>query len=345
MTTDLLGSSETNATITVEGGEVSLAGRSSVSLDSNVTIFTISGTPRVSDQPIVTFLRISTVTDQSDGVVNVDVIRTVATVENTRFVIVEVGSINGDDDGTLSGNSVQESFVVVFGELNVTINSNFNGLSLGVEGTVTGGTLVRRVRVLVFRGQTEKLDVVVGQFRDSTVATTLTTTLVSVLDARNHLLGGEGLEVTRVDGSERFNDGSGSESPARTAVTLILNGGNNTSFSPIDVSGEISNVDLFSSLQVSEHIVLVSSILSTLGETHGGFLEFFSSSIGERVNTLLVTIVGVRIVGLDLSNLLFEDSLSGVVFSRELSITLVEVLNVFVKGVVGQLVPLGTSSD
>lgn len=204
--------------------------------------------------------------------------------------------------------------------------------------------MVGRVRVLVFGGQTEELDVVESQFGDSTVATTLTTTLISVLDARDHLLGGEGLEVTGVDSSEGFNDGSGSKSPARTAVTLILNGGNNTSSSPIDGCGEIVNIDV-GGLQVSEHGVLGRGILDTLGETESGFLEFFSGLISEIVNTLLVSHGSISVVGLDLSQLLFEDSLSLVVFSRELGVTLVEVLDVFVEGVVGQLVPLRSSSD
>lgn len=142
MTANLLGSSETNATITVEGGEVSLALGLGVSLNSDVTVFTVSGTPGVSDQPVITFSGISTVTDQSDGVVNIDVILTVASVEDTGFVVVEVGGINGDDDGTLEGDSFQEGLVVVFGELDVTVDGDFNGLLLGVEGTVTGLSLV-----------------------------------------------------------------------------------------------------------------------------------------------------------------------------------------------------------
>lgn len=94
MTTNLLGSSETNTTITVERSEISFAGRGGVSLDSNVTIFTISGTPGVSDQPVITFLGISTVTNEGNSVVNIDIIGTVTSVEDTRFVIVELGSIN-----------------------------------------------------------------------------------------------------------------------------------------------------------------------------------------------------------------------------------------------------------
>lgn len=94
MTANLLGLSETNTTVTVKRGEISLASRSSFSLDSDVTIFTKSGTPGVSDNPIVTFLFISTVTNQNDSVVNINIIRTITSVENTRFVIVEVRSIN-----------------------------------------------------------------------------------------------------------------------------------------------------------------------------------------------------------------------------------------------------------
>lgn len=199
----------------------------------------------------------------------------------------------------MGGNSVQESGVVIFRGLKITINSDFNGLLGRIEGTVTSVTLVRGVRVLVFRSQTEELDIVVSQFRDGTIATTLTTTLVRVLDTRNQLLGREGLKMTSSDSSIRFNDGSGGESPARTAVTLILNRGNNTSISPINRCGKSINVNLISGLQVSEHVRLVSSILGRLRVTESGFSEFVSSSIGELVNTLLVTIRGVRVEGLN----------------------------------------------
>lgn len=94
MTADLLGSGETNATVTVEGGEISLALGGGVSLDSDVTVLTVPGTPGVSDDPVITFRGISTVTDHNDGVVNIDVVLTVATVEDTRFVVVEIGGIN-----------------------------------------------------------------------------------------------------------------------------------------------------------------------------------------------------------------------------------------------------------
>lgn len=107
MTANSLGLSETNATVTVEGGEVSLALGGGFSSDSDVTVFTVSGTPGVSDQPVITFSGISTVTDQSDGVVNIDVVLTVASVEDTGFVVVETGGIDGDDDGTLGGDSSQ----------------------------------------------------------------------------------------------------------------------------------------------------------------------------------------------------------------------------------------------
>lgn len=85
----------------------------------------------------------------------------------------------------MSGNSVHKGSIVVFRDLKITVNSDFDGLLGGIEGTVTSLTLVRGVRVLVFRSQTEELDVVVSQFRDGTIATTLTTTLVRVLDTRN----------------------------------------------------------------------------------------------------------------------------------------------------------------
>lgn len=176
------------------------------------------------------------------------------------------------------------------------------------------------------------MDVVESQFGDGTVATTLTTTLVSVSDARDHLLGGEGLELTGGLGGEGFDGGSSSESPTRTTVTLILNGGNDVFSSPINGGGDVSSGGI-GGLQSSEH-VLGLTVLETLGETHGGFLEFVLGLIGEVIDTLLVAHFGIGIVRLDLRQLLFEDSLSLVVFSREFGVTLVEVLDVVVEGIV-----------
>jgi len=127
---------------------------------------------------------------------------------------VELGSINGDNDGSNGSDGVEESSVVVFGKLNVSVNGDFNGLSRRVEFASKGISLVRVVGVLVFRSQTEELDVVEGKFRDCTVATTLTTTLVGILNATDELLSREGLKMSGSNGCSRLNSGNRCEGPA-----------------------------------------------------------------------------------------------------------------------------------
>lgn len=127
---------------------------------------------------------------------------------------MELRSINGDDEGALGGNGVKEILIRVLGELIVTLDGNFDGLLLGVEGAVQRVTEVRVVRVLVFGGKTEDLSVTESDFSSCTVAATGATTLVRVLDTADELLSGESLQVAGSDGSLGFNRSDGSESPA-----------------------------------------------------------------------------------------------------------------------------------
>jgi len=79
--------------------------------------------------------------------------------EDTRFISVELGGINGDGNRTKSSDSIQKVSIAVFRQLSVTINSNFNSLCGVIESTSVAYTLVRSVRVLVFRGKTESLSI------------------------------------------------------------------------------------------------------------------------------------------------------------------------------------------
>lgn len=82
MTADLDGGGETNASISVKRGDVLLAVGDSRSKDSDVTVFTVTSAPRVSNQPVVTFVA-GSVTNEGDGVVNVDVDGVIAAREHT----------------------------------------------------------------------------------------------------------------------------------------------------------------------------------------------------------------------------------------------------------------------
>lgn len=254
LTADFSSGSKANATVSVKRSNVLLASRHSFSSNSNVTTFTPAGTPRVSHEPIVSIDWISAVTDQSHCVVNINIFLWSASRENTRFVVREFGSINRHDNWSIVSNSPEQFILAVREELFVTLNSNFNTLLLRGECAVQWVTEVRVVRVLEFGSETENLRVSVSDFSSSTFATTWATTLVGVLNAADHLLGRESLQLTRVDGGNRFDGRDSSESPARTALTLIFNGWDDFSVSPVNVSREISQIGgwQISSRQVSE---------------------------------------------------------------------------------------------
>lgn len=104
--------------------------------------------------------------------VNIDVGVSITSSENTRFVVVEARSIDGDNERSVVSDSVEEVFIRVLGELSISLDGNFNSLALGGEGAVQRITEVRVVGVLVFGSETEDLGVVESDFSSSTVATT-----------------------------------------------------------------------------------------------------------------------------------------------------------------------------
>ena len=86
LSANLDGLSLSSTSTTIERGSVNTALSDVVSADSDVTIFTPVGSPRVSDKPVVTEFFIRSVTNEVNGVVNVNVLGVVATIEDTRFV-------------------------------------------------------------------------------------------------------------------------------------------------------------------------------------------------------------------------------------------------------------------
>lgn len=73
-------------------------------------------------------------------------------------------------------------------------------------------------------------------------------------------------------------------------------------------------------------------------------LEFFDGHVGISVNTLLVGAISI-VEGDDISQVLFEGSLSGIVFVRFVLVSLVEVLQVLLESVGRELVPFGLSAN
>lgn len=194
--------------------------------DADVTLLTPSGRPGVTNEPVLLAILLA-VTHQDNSVVDVGVLL-VATVEDTTLVAGPGGSIDGDGDRTNLGDGVHQGGVVVDRQLNIAVNGSLRrGTRRNVARLVLA--VVRQVRVLELLEKTVAArDIVEGDLRGSTLASTSTTAVIWVGGAHGNLLRTQVEKKTSADGDVGFNDGSRSEGPARTAVTLILDSGNDT---------------------------------------------------------------------------------------------------------------------
>jgi hypothetical protein len=151
--------------------------------------------------------------------------------EDTGFVGLEAiaGGVDSDSNG-LTIDSGHHGGVV----------SRYGGVSLGVNFTISRFVLASTVNTSVRVGGFElgrlSLEVLEGLVSPATVAT------VAVGVAINLLLGGELQESTGLDAVTGLGGLSGSERPARTALSLILDGGRTRS-SPVLRSTELLSGD------------------------------------------------------------------------------------------------------
>jgi hypothetical protein len=125
------------------------------------------------------------------------------------------------------------------------------------------------------------------------------------LDAIDQLLFGEGKEIARHNLVSTFSSAGGGESPAGTALTLILDGGHGTESAPVDggsVGGTVNGLGGFLVVAVV-HVGHVAE--------HGG--ELRSSHVGELVVANFVVNL-LSVLNLDASISGSEESLTEVVF-------------------------------
>jgi hypothetical protein len=174
-------------------------------------------------------------------------------VTNSQDSVIEVSTATSTDDtlaveledALVSFNSNWDGAVVSEGSLHVV-----SGVSSDISITLVGSNSLARVvlaftvsgsvRIVRFNFESVLSGILDGKIMPSSVATFI---FISV--AINDLLFREGEELSLVDEVETFNDTGGRESPAWTALTLILDWGNSTLGSPINLIGEgISKVEL-----------------------------------------------------------------------------------------------------
>lgn len=271
--------------------------------NSDVTLFTPRRTPRVSYDPGV-----SSVTNDGNTVIKGSTASDV--VDDTTSVVLEWGSVgfNGNRDD-LSGSGSLKSLPVVGRDILVTSVLEDDFVSIVLALAVNTLVIVR------FFG----LDTLLSNIGESVVHKTSVATVV-LSGAVNELLFREREELT-VEGLETFKSGNSGESPARSALSLVLNG-INTLASVVDglrvgASGEVDSV-------------LLGGGFTSETEVDSG--EFFVGKIGELVDTDSVGsfngVVGVNngLVGLEDGESLdvFGTTILLVVFSLESQVLRVE---------------------
>lgn len=212
---------DTADTLTLNGGNLDVAGLAPRS------------TPGVSDN-VVVLASLSTVANGSDGVIELGTAGDV--IEDTTLVHLEghLISLNGDGDGGESDGSLKLGNGV---GLDVRVGSNLDLLE-GLGGRAgTGGASAGGIRVLGLKLCRVSLKIREGMGLPATVAT-----LGSVI-ARDNLLLGKGEELTGLDEVGTLKSADGGESPAGTALGLVLGSVNGTLGSPVDGIGELGVIE------------------------------------------------------------------------------------------------------
>jgi len=277
--------------------------------DSDVSRFSPGGSPGVSDN--VVFLSVlSSVSDGGDGVVESGS-RALGLGDNTTGVVHESGllGIDGDGNWSLLDGGFQGRGGVGRDLMNFS-DVNLSGVLSGVASSVSGSVGVVLLKVLSVR-----LDVVHGVFLPSTVATSAGGIAV------NDLLLREGKELSSLDEVVSLNGAGGRESPAGSALSLVLNWVDGTLGSPVNRGSSWHGEDsvLWEGLWslVSEESLLLlrghvgELVVSVSGTTvHGVELSNFGVGLLELSESEFVLLFGS--VGLSvLNNVAHERSLDG----------------------------------
>ncbi len=195
--------------------------------DSNVTLITPPGVPRVLNEVVVNTVE-GTVADSEDGVVKVDT--TGSTGDDTSLVVLEDRSVglNGDGNGLLVEGGL-ELGGGLFGDEGEGFSTNTASIGSSLARTVSAGVLV--VRLV---GEMVGLSVSVSVFLPATVATEVT-----VGGAINELLLGERDELASGNEVSTLKTTSGGEGPAGTAAALVFDGGDGTLADPVNAGGKV----------------------------------------------------------------------------------------------------------
>lgn len=281
-------------------------------LDADVTGFAPSVTPGVLYLPVVNTI-VSAVTNGKDTVVKV---LAALAGEDTRLVQLEsrLVGLDGDRDRLL-GNGRHQGRDTVRGHISVARRSSSG--DVGVAGGLAGARSTSGsggVRILVLSGKTTVLlDVGEGIIHPATVAASISATNIT----RHQLLLGEGQKVTVLVVVGTFDSTSGRERPARTAVALVLDRGDGTGSNPVNSRRE--GGDILWTL-VDTAVGGASQVRSTSTTDLDCINELRVSQVSELIQTQLVGVLWVGVVGLDQVNVIGEDLKTSNIFGSVLDI-------------------------
>ena len=247
-----------------------------------------------------------------------------STVVHTRLVHLKGRLIGFDGNGDgLLGDGGDQRFLVHLGDIGVA-GDGHNVLALFVAGTV-GGV----VRIVLFGADTAILDdKTEGVIHKTASAAIVATGTVAV----DQILFSQGDQFSGVDEDVPFSGTGGGEGPARTALALVLNGGDGTLLAPVYTGrgflcfGSQGVVVVFGLVQVLVRISPASHFLGELRVGHVGELV-----VANGVAETLLVFRDDKVVPL-------SEGLHGLGFFFKSGILLVEML--FPRGPLGLRVEL-----
>ncbi len=201
--------------------------------------------------------------------------------QHTGGIELEAGlvGLNGNRHGLL-GDGGAESIGVLLGHIVVAGDGGGGGARRGLARTVSS-----LVRVCLLSAQTTVVDdVLEGVVHQATVAA-----LVAVAAGAVHqLLLGERHQLAGLDLGDTLDRAGGGESPAGSALTLVLDGGHGALGHPVDGGGEVGRLDT-QQRGVNRVDALAGSTPST--DVSGG--ELLAGKVGEAVHSLGPRVAGV----------------------------------------------------
>jgi len=285
----LLGGSNDDRGIVSNSAEILASGNLDVSIDSP------SSSPGVSHIPgrSASLSIVVEVSSQLHAVINLAAARS----EDSSVVVLPAGGINADGDGSSRGASGIEARFAAHST--VAADGGNNGIT-GRELARARLAATSSVWVVGIGFQTTSaLDVLVGSLGVSSIASTIGGIAI------DDLFHGEGSQGASSKSEPRFDGLSGRESPARAALSLVVDGGGNSSRAPVPVVwvGSLGESEFGEvSLEGDEFRATVGNLLVVLhqvlgSELIGGDISKGTNSKGSRSVVLFDQKVGVNHVG------------------------------------------------